>query len=372
VPIDLIRRAEAAAAPSADEAAALDRHGAFPEAAIDRLRAGGFLAAPLPADLGGAGLCEPERVGALCAILAAVGRGSLAVGRLYEGHVNALALVLRYGSDAARDRLARDTRDGHLFGVWNTEPEPGGLVLAEGALRGAKSFASGAGHVTRPLVTARLADGRRQMLVVPLALGERADLADWRAQGMRATATGRVDFTGLAAAEAVPVGAADDYARQPVFFGGAWRFLAVQLGGIEAVVEAHRAHMRSTGRGADPHQQARLGRALIAAESCRLLVRRAAEAVAAERAGAERIVAYVNLARAAVEQAGLDVLALAQRSVGLAGFHEDHPLERLSRDLATYLRQPAPDHALTSAAAHALAEEAALPALWAGLESDER
>ena len=370
--LDLIRRAEAAATPCAAEAAALDRHGAFPDAALGRLRTGGYLAAPLPADLGGAGLCEPERVAALCSLLTAIGRGSLAVGRLYEGHVNALALALRYGSDDARASLARDARAGHLFGVWNTEPEPGGLVLAEDALRGAKSFASGAGHVTRPLVTARLADGRRQMLVVPLAPGERADLSAWRAQGMRATATGRVDLTGLRAADAAQVGAPDDYARQPFFFGGAWRFMAVQLGGIEAVVEAHRAHMRATGRGADPHQQARLGRALIAAESCRLLVARAAEAVAAERAGAERIVAYVNLARAAVEQAGLDVIALAQRSVGLAGFLEDHPLERLTRDLATYLRQPAPDYALTSAAAYALAEEAPLPALWDGLESEQR
>lgn len=372
MPRDLIPRAEAAATPSPGEAAALDRHGAFPEAAVDRLRAGGYLAAPLPVDLGGTGLCEPDRVAALRDVLTAIGRGSLVVGRLYEGHVNALALALRYGSEAVRDRLARDARAGHLFGVWNTEPEPGGLELAAGALRGAKSFASGAGYVTRPLVTARLADGRRQMLVVPLVPGERSDLSAWRAQGMRATATGRVDFTGLDPAEAAHIGAPDDYARQPFFFGGAWRFLAVQLGGIEAVVEAHRGHMRATGRGADPHQQARLGRALIAAESCRLLVARAAEAVAAETAGAERIVAYVNLARAAVEQAGLDAIALAQRSVGLAGFHEDHPLEHLTRNLATYLRQPAPDHALTSAAAYALAEDAALPTLWAGLESDER
>ena len=55
-----------------------------------------------------------------------------------------------------------------------------------------------------------------------------------------------------------------------------------------------------------------------------------------------------------MEKAGLDVLQLAQRSVGLQGFMREHPLERLSRDLATYLRQPAPDRALATAAAEIL------------------
>ena len=58
------------------------------------------------------------------------------------------------------------------------------------------------------------------------------------------------------------------------------------------------------------------------------------------------------------------MIALAQRSVGLAGFLEAHPLERLMRDLATYLRQPAPDAALTGMAAHVLAAGAPLHALW--------
>lgn len=64
----------------------------------------------------------------------------------------------------------------------------------------------------------------------------------------------------------------------------------------------------------------------------------------------ERVVALVDLARLAVERAGLDVMQLAQRSLGLMGFLRPHPAERLSRDLATYLRQPGPDRALTAAA----------------------
>jgi hypothetical protein len=43
-------------------------------------------------------------------------------------------------------------------------------------------------------------------------------------------------------------------------------------------------------------------------------------------------------------------MELVQRSVGLQSFMRPHPIERICRDLATYLRQPAPDRALASAA----------------------
>ncbi|MFC7553285.1 hypothetical protein ACFQU7_15105 [Pseudoroseomonas wenyumeiae] len=47
---------------------------------------------------------------------------------------------------------------------------------------------------------------------------------------MRASATGAVDFDGLPAPPAVRIGQPGDYHRQPLFSGGAWRFLAVQTG----------------------------------------------------------------------------------------------------------------------------------------------
>lgn len=362
------------AATAVTRAPAPDRHGSFPVEAIAALRGAGLLAAPLPEALGGTGLCTPGGAERLRDVLRGIGRSNLAVGRIYEGHVNALALVLRYGSDPVRARFAADARAGHLFGVWNTEPaEPGGLAIeAEtggSVLAGAKSYASGAGHVTRPLVTARLPDGRRQMLVVPLDPAVRADLSGWRAHGMRASATGTVDFSGLRVEPLDRIGAPDDYYRQPFFAAGAWRFLAVQCGGIEAVLEAHRAHLTAAGRGADPYQRARLGQAATAAETARLFVERAAHLATAEPGMDERAVAYVALARGAVERAGLDAIELAQRSIGLSGFLEDHPLERLVRDLATYLRQPAPDGALASAAAYVAGADAPVHALWHDPES---
>jgi alkylation response protein AidB-like acyl-CoA dehydrogenase len=103
----------------------------------------------------------------------------------------------------------------------------------------------------------------------------------------------------------------------------------------------------------------------VAAETAKLWVTRAAE-LAEQDDGRDpgQVIAYVNLARSAVERAGLDVLELVHRSVGLAGFLRTHPIERLSRDLATYLRQPAPDRALTTAAGYVLGRDTPSADLW--------
>ena len=78
----------------------------------------------------------------------------------------------------------------------------------------------------------------------------------------------------------------------------------------------------------------------------------------------EQLVAYVNLARLAVEAAALELMQLAQRSVGLRAFMRPNPIERISRDLATYLRQPGPDRALTDASAWILAQPVGVQDLW--------
>jgi len=372
-PLRPLRGGPASSLPSPTEAAAevaclarargalLDTDDAFPEVELMALAEAGLLRAPLPPTLGGADLGRGcEGAAALAAVLMQIGAGSLPLGRLYEGHVNALGLVLAYGTPAQQARAAADARAGCLFGVWNTDDRADPLRLEDGAtgpvLRGRKVLASGAGWVERPLVTAATTEGP-QMLVPALPRGERADLSGWRAQGMRASATGAVVLDGLPAGPAERIGVPGDYHREPLFSGGAWRFLAVQTGGAAELFDLLCRYLRELGRDGDPHQRARVGEAAVALETARLWVERAARRLAEEEAVAEATVAYVNLARRAVEQAALDILTLAQRSVGLAAFMRPHPIERVARDLATYLRQPAPDRALDLAAAHLLGRE---------------
>ncbi len=257
---------------------------------------------------------------------------------------------------------------GKLFGVWNTD-DANGLRLIHGRgrsrLEGRKILASGAGHIERPLITATDEEGRR-LMVLPKLDASRADLSGWTAQGMRASATGAVDFTGVEIKPIEIVGQDGDYERQPWFSVGAWRFAAVHVGGMERLFGLLRRHLQVTSRGQDPHQAARLGRAAMTVETARLWVAQAAsfsEAPLGSKAP-EQLVAYVNLSRLAVEAAALDLLQLVQRSVGLQAFLRPNPIERISRDLATYLRQPGPDRALTDAAAWVLAQPVDAQDLW--------
>jgi alkylation response protein AidB-like acyl-CoA dehydrogenase len=341
-----------------------DEDGAYPAADVAALHESGLLVAVLPLKCGGAGLTGLS----LSEILRSIGSGSLPLGRLFEGHVNALELVLCYGNDRRVDLVAAEARAGKLFGVWNTDDANGlRLIHRHGRswLEGRKVLASGAGHIERPLVTATDEEGRRLMVLPKLDPG-RADLARWTAQGMRASATGTVDFTGTEIAPLEIVGSEGDYERQPWFSAGAWRFAAVHLGGMERLFDLLRRHLQETNRGQDPHQPARLGQAAVAVETARLWVAQAAsvaEAPLGSRAP-EQLVAYVNLAPLAVEAGALDLMQLVQRSVGLQAFLRPNPIERISRDLATYLRQPGPDRALTDAASWILAERVGVQDLW--------
>jgi alkylation response protein AidB-like acyl-CoA dehydrogenase len=346
-------------------AGAYDEDGAFPAADVNALHESGLLTAVLPVRCGGAGL---SGLG-LSEVLQAIGSGSLPLGRLFEGHVNALDLVLRYGNHQRVDLVAEEARAGKLFGVWNTDDSNGLRLIhryGRSWLEGRKVLASGAGHIERPLVTATDEEGRRLIVLPKLDASDRADLSAWKAQGMRASATGAVDFTGVEIQPIEILGREGDYERQPWFSAGAWRFAAVHLGGMERLFDLLRRHLLDTNRGHDPHQAARLGRAAMAVETARLWVAQAAsttDAPLGSRAP-EQLVAYVNLARLAVEAAALDLMQLVQRSVGLQAFMRPNPIEHISRDLATYLRQPGPDRALTDAAAWILAQPVGVQDLW--------
>src|SRR5580700_2820398 len=239
-------------------AADYDEDGAYPAADVIALYESGLLTAVLPVKCGGSGLTGLS----LSEILRSIGSGSLPLGRLFEGHVNALELVVRYGNQQRVELVAEETRAGKLFGVWNTDDANGlRLIHRHGRswLEGQKILASGAGHIQRPLVTATDEEGRRLIVLPRLSAPDRADLSRWTAQGMRASATGAVDFTGVEIQPMEIIGREGDYERQPWFSAGAWRFAAVHLGGMERLFDLLRRHLQETNRGQDPHQAARLG-----------------------------------------------------------------------------------------------------------------
>jgi len=370
------------AAYCAENAANIDRQGAFPVEEFQRLAAAGLLAAPLAQTLGGLGFgIEAAATADLLTLLKQIGYGNLAVGRIYEGHVNALQLIQTLGTPEQIATYAADARDRHkIFGVWNAEAADGIKIMpldnGRYRLEGSKTFASGCGYVDRPFVPGALPDGSWQLCIVPMdEVPTVSDPSWWQPAGMRATASYKVDFTGVELDETALIGKPGAYYRQPWLTSGVIRFAAVQLGGAEALFDATRRFLQQLNRTQDPYQEARLGTMAIALEGGNLWLKGATDRVAAyapmfagdpakEQPEAATLVAYANMVRTAIEQICMDVMQLAERSVGTRGLLPPHPLERIIRDLTLYLRQPVFDASLASVGQHVLKRPELADALW--------
>jgi len=329
------------------------------------LREAGLLAVPLPRELGGKGWgIESGTWRHLLRLLKIIGRGNLSVGRIYEGHVNALQLILQWGNTTQIEAAAEDVQKGCLFGVWNTEAPNDGLFLTEiGSdsrrfrLAGAKTFASGASILQRVFANATMRGGW-QMCLVPLDRVQiERDTDSWQPLGMRATESIRVSFDGVELDGSAFFGVSGDYHREPWFSGGAIRFAAVQLGGAEAVAEASRHFLQQGSRIENPHQAIRAGEMAALLETGNLWLQGAASRAEMASAFPEELVAYAGLMRRTIERIGMEVIEHAVRSSGARALLRPNLLERLVRDLTMYLRQPVPDLVLERAGKFTLKSE---------------
>ena len=283
----------------------------------------------------------PDALMALLRLLHAVGRHDLPLGRLFEGHVDALQIVARYGTPAQRAVSEAAAREGAAFGVWNADLPGEPLVVDGDRLSGGKAFASGAGLLSHALVSVDR-DGRRQLLLLDLARTSPAvDRSWWRVTGMQRSETHLVRWKDAPIPPDAWIGAPGAYIREPFFSGGAIRFAAVQAGGIAALVDGTRDHLLAQHRADDPHQRARLAALYGAAQVAADAVARAAARWNPDDVAAT--LAHVAAARMAVYAAGEEALTLAQAAVGVQAMFVDHPLAASPSDLAVYLRQPGPD-----------------------------
>jgi alkylation response protein AidB-like acyl-CoA dehydrogenase len=294
-------------------------------------------------------------------LLRRLGRASLAVGRLVEGHLNAHKLIAVY---ARPDHRRRQVSSGFL-GVWGADGTPPVRVLREKpgnrvVLSGSKRFCSGLGLLDAAVVLAATPEGALQMVLAEVSDSDRADAGDWNVSGMRATLSGRYDFEGV---EGWRLGNPGDFLVEPHFEGGIWRYLALKTGAIEALAEAVRAAVLGRHGGDDARHRDRLLRAASAAHTARLWTEAAATAVEAPRA--ERsAVALPLAAREVVEEAARTALAVADRVLGTASFRVGSQVDLIRRDLTFYLRQADLDGKIDRAAETILAHQAPVGEQW--------
>ncbi len=375
----------------AAHASLIDRHGTFPVEEFRLIAEAGLLTVPLMPQWGGLGLgVNSSLMNEVLLLLRLMGWGNLAVGRIFEGHVNALQLIQTFGSKEQIEHYAEDVCDRHkIFGVWNAEANDGVQIVpldnGQYSLKGSKTFCSGAGYVERPFVNGRLGKDW-QMCVVPMdQVLTQSDLSGWQPLGMKATASCKINFSGVELTAMDLIGQPQDYERQPWLSGGAIRFAAVQLGGAEALVDATHYYLKSLGRSNDSYQETRMGQMTIALESGKLWLQGAADLIAAydptfggsphpsesksglnlsSKHSPDYLVNYVNMARTVIEQVCMDIIQLCERSIGTRGLLPPHPMERIIRDLTLYLRQPGFDATLQSVGHVAFSSPNPISSLW--------
>lgn len=340
-------------------------------AAADR---GDTTLAPDVADLHDAGLLaalvDHTAVGGDTAagvgLLRRIGRASLPVGRIVEGHANAFRLIRLYGSAKQQAACAAVAARGGIFGVWGADGRvPVRVAETDGAvMSGAKMFCSGLGLLSMAVVPVQT-DAGPQLFLVRADDPGRADASVWTVSGMKATASGRFDLSGLTGER---LGQPGDFQREPHFEGGIWRYCALHCGGLEALAEEVRQHLLTRGQADQPRQAERMARLALLAQTARLWVEAAAPAV--ERAagdGAEGVQAaltQVLLARQAVETACLDGITLTERTMGTAAFIATSDADRIRRDLGFFLRQANLDGKLQQAAEALLQDPAPIGEMW--------
>ena len=313
----------------------------FPEDAIAALERDGVLG-------WGAGAGERPPAAAELDLVRRIARADGSVGRIVDGHVNAVERLAVQAPPEVRERELALVAAGRLrAGVWGADPAAGegeraAVVEVPGgiALRGAKVFCSGAGGLDRALVLAR--DGRRGggdgpplAAWVDVSDGGRAKVDEtwFQGHGLRASVSHRVVFHDAPRDRAV---------RRPGRAGRA------------ALVRARRAaHCRYVGRDGrlrgsrracrarrPPRTRALEGLAVgrIGSELATIDLWIADAANAMDAAG-ERLATVSVQARDAIAGAARRLLDEAARACGSRPFATASALDRARRDLELFMLQ---------------------------------
>ncbi len=259
--------------------------------------------------------------------LAAVARADLSVGRLVEGHLDAVAILAELGHPRS---------DGFL-GVWAARPEQ--LVAtrcdAGWLLHGDKPFCSGSTLLDAALVTATTGDGPGLFVVKTTRAEPR--VGSWQPVGMFATRSETMTFDELVVPDSARVGGPDAYVDRPGFPHGGCGVAACWWGGTVAVLDdlerlAPQGPTSAAARAAAQDEAAGVERALREA------------AVAVDRRPHDRALALVHAERTRdlAAGAGRQVLQVALEHLGTTALSGDRAVGQRLADLGMYLTQHKP------------------------------
>jgi alkylation response protein AidB-like acyl-CoA dehydrogenase len=265
--------------------------------------------------------------------LAEVASRDLSVGRLAEGHTDALAILAEAGMKPFGEGLS--------YGVWAARSKQGGTkaerVGGGWLLSGTKEFCSGSGIIDRALVSAETDEG---YLLFDVALSEHVASVrpdSWPAVGMADSASETLEFAGPVIAGTRVVGPPEFYTHRPGFWFGSAGVAACWFGGAMGLVSNLQSSMSSE---PNAHVLADLGAAVSSLEAMRAVLKGTADSIDEDPLDAlKQAHRRALVARHVVHNGALDVLARVGAAGGARPLCHDASQARRAADLFVYLSQ---------------------------------
>ncbi len=256
----------------------------------------------------------------------------LSLGRLSEGHADALAILAEAGMKPV---------DGAAYGVWASQSK-GSPTVAERVsdgwkLSGTKEFCSGSGILDRALVVAQTVEGR---IIFDVAVDAHVNAVipeSWPSVGMAASRSDTLEFGGPVIGDDDVVGSADFYLSRPGFWFGAIGVAACWYGGAVGIVNDL---IKSLGPDPNDFVLADLGDCVSALEAMRTVLKCAANSIDDDPTDNARQARFRALvARHVVHGGALTILERAASAGGARPLCLDAAQSRRVADLFVYLSQ---------------------------------
>lgn len=355
---------EAVLAQISEGAAGRDANPAFPHRPFRVLSEAGLLALPVPDPPGAR--ARRASFGEEWRVLRAVAGADSSVGRIFDGHLNAVERVNVLAPAPLRTKELEAVASGELLlGVWGADPVPGegppARIVETGrgpVLEGVKTFCSGSTGLDRTLVAVRGVDGAPgPPLLAYVDLrggGFDVDQAWFRGSGMRSSESHRVVFRG--ARVLAILGKPGELVREPYFARDAIRTAVTWAGIADLAVSAALEILAAKSAGREPDDVVSLaaGRMLAAQKTVDRWLEYATRAADADPE--KSLAGFSTELRATVAACCREILDEAAPACGSHPFAVASPLDRARRDLELFLLQHRLEPALVRAGRGAIAE----------------
>lgn len=256
-------------------------------------------------------------------ILAEVSATNLSLGKLFESHLDALAIL---------HELHIPADSGRLWAIWAAEGGPQPLQLEQGKLSGSKPWCSAAAWVDSALVTCRNEHHQSQLLILDmLQPGIHYHQQHWHAVGMQHTGTSRLELDQVAVQA---VAAPHAYLERAGFWHGAAGVAACWYGATIAVAQYLKQGVLNR-----PHLYTAMYLGEVSSEllATRAMFHQVAQQIDQYPEQSHEL--KVRSLRAQVEASALHVLNTVGKALGATPFCENAHFARLVADLPVFIRQ---------------------------------